>query len=59
MLIVRERLPGLCSVEFHTLGSFLGRADEGTATAGGNHLVSVEGHDTIGAKGSDGLPVVF
>ena len=59
MLVVGERFPRLCSVEFHPLGSFLGRADKGTATAGGDHLVSVEGHDTIGAKGSDGLPVVF
>ena len=57
MLVVGIGITGLGG-QPHNLVSILGRAaDEGSATAGGDHLVAVEGEDSVLAKGAQHLTV--
>ena len=57
MLVVGIGLTGLGSIEHYLTLGLLVRANQGTATAGGYHLVAIEGKHAVFAKSSEDLPV--
>ena len=57
MLVVGIGLTGLGSIEHNLFLRLLIRANQSTATAGGYHLVAIEGKHAVFAKSSEDLPV--
>ena len=58
MLIIRISLSGLGGIPHNLVGSLLVRANQGTTTTGGDHLVTIKGEYTILAEGPQHLTII-